>query len=455
MSVESNLGSSLAARALVLADRLLPKGGALRHRNYRLFFAGQGLSLIGTWTQRTALPYVVYEITGSKMLLGLVGFTGLVTFFVAPFAGVIADKVNRRRLLIATQILAMIQAFILAGLYAMDWLTVWEIVALSAMLNLINGFDIPIRQSFVVEMLESRDDLPNAIVLNSFLVNGGKLIGPMVAGGILAILGAGLCFLINGVTFIAVIAALMAMRLKPAHRGAGGKRVLQHLREGAAYAVNFAPIRAILLLLSAVSLLGMSYGTLLPVFAKDVLKGGPDTLGWLMSATGVGAIGGALFLGLRRKVRGLGRVTALASLIFGASLTAFACSKNLWLSLTVLAAAGFGQMVQFSSSNALIQTLVDDDKRGRVMSFYVMSFMGMGPFGALLAGWLANQWDASTAVIVGGVGSMLAAVVFATQLPKLGQIAHPVYARLGIVAQVAVDSNGQPAPTVIPSDARL
>ncbi len=436
--------------------RLLPVGRALRHRNYRLFFLGQGLSLIGTWTQRIALPWVVYQLTGSVLLLGVVGFSAQIpTFVVAPFAGVMADRVDRRRLLVATQTLAMIQAFVLAALTLAGALTVWQIVLLSAMLGLINGFDIPTRQSFVVEMLGSREDLPNAIAMNSFLVNGAKLVGPSVAGLLVVAVGAASCFLINGVTFVAVIVALLAMRLNPGPRKVHDKHVLQHLREGVAYAFNFFPIRAILLLLATVSLLGMSYTVLMPVFAKEILKGGPATFGWLMGATGVGAMGGALFLSLRRNVRGLGRVIVLASLIFGAALIGFGLSRNLFVSLGLLVVAGFGMMVQFASSNSLIQTLVDDDKRGRVMSLYVMAFMGMGPFGSLLAGWLARLFGAPVAVVAGGAGCMLAAGLFATQLPQLGRLAHPIYARLGIVAQTGLSGNDPLAAAALPSDARL
>jgi len=452
-SAQSRRLLSAAARTW---RKFRPVARAFRHRNYRLFFLGQGMSLIGTWMQRIALAWLIYRLTGSALLLGVVGFASqIMTFLVAPFAGVVADRTDRRRLLVATQTLAMVQAFVLAALTMTATVTTWQIVLLSSLLGLINAFDIPVRQSFVVEMLESRQDLPNAIAMNSFLVNGARLVGPSVGGVVIAVVGEGPCFLINGVTFIAVIAALLAMRVKPAVRQAQKPRVLDHLREGLVYAFSFAPIRAILLLLATISLLGMSYTVLMPVFAKDVLGGGPRTLGWLMAAVAVGAMGGAVFLALRKDVRGLGRVLVMAGCLFGGALIGLGCSRNLYLSLGLLAVAGFGMMVQFASSNSLIQTLVDDDKRGRVMSFYVMAFMGMGPFGSLLAGWVARVAGAPVAVVVGGAGCVVAAGLFATRLRLLGSLVHPIYIRLGIVPDPPKDANGQPLGMTPPWEARL
>jgi MFS family permease len=436
--------------------RFLLAARALRNRNYRLFFFGQGLSLIGTWMQRVALGWLVYRLTGSEWLLGVVGFASqFLTFLVAPFAGVLADRTDRRRLLVVTQTLAMVQAFVLAGLTMAGSVQTWQIVLLSALLGLVNAFDIPIRQSFVVEMLESRQDLPNAIAMNSFLVNGARLAGPSAAGLLIAAVGEGACFLINGVTFIAVIAALLAMRLRPAMRQVRQAHVLEHLREGLVYAFGFSPIWAILLLLATVSLLGMSYMVLMPVFARDVLGGGPETLGFLMAATGTGAMGGAVLLALRRDVRGLGRVLVVATLLFGAALIGFGYSRNFYVSMVLLAATGFGMMIQFAASNSLIQTLVDDDKRGRVMSLYVMAFMGMGPFGSLLAGWLARTLGAAAAVAIGGAGCILAAGLFATQLPRLGRVAHPIYVKLGIVPEPLTNGDGETVRVISPWEARL
>ena len=437
-------------------QRSSPATRALRHRNYQLFFFGQGLSLIGTWMQGIALGWLVYRLTGSELLLGVVVFASqMPTFLVAPLAGVLADRINRRRLLVTTQTLAMLQAFVLAGLTMAGVVTTWQIILLSATLGLINAFDLPIRQAFVVEMLESRADLPNAIALNSFMVNGARLIGPSVAGVLIAVVGEGVCFLLNGVSFVAVIAALLAMRIKPAVRHAQKSHVLHNLQEGLVYAFGFAPIRAVLLLVATVSLFGMSYGVLMPVFAKDVLHGGPQTLGYLSAASGVGALGGAVLLASRKSIRGLGRVIMLASALFGAALIAFSYSRNLYLSLCLLAVAGFGMMIQFASSNSLIQTIVDDDKRGRVMSFYVMAFMGMGTFGSLLAGWLARLFGAPTTVAIGGAGCILGAGFFALRLPLLGRLVQPTYIRLGIVPEPANDSNGQPLSITSPWEARL
>jgi len=417
---------------------------ALRHRNYKLFFFGQGTSLIGTWMQRTALGWLVYRITGSEWLLGVVGFSSqILTFLVAPFAGVMADRVSRRPLLVATQTLAMVQAFVLTALTLSGTVAVWHIIVLSVLLGLVNAVDIPVRQSFVVEMLESREDLPNAIALNSFLVNGARLVGPSVAGFVIAALGEGVCFLLNGVSFLAVIAALLAMKVVAEPRAAKESHVLHNLREGLTYTFGFEPIRAILILLASVSIMGMSYGVLMPVFAKDILHGGPKALGFLTACAGMGALVGAASLASRRTVRGLGRVIAMASTTFGASLIAFSFSRDLWLSAALLVAAGLGSMIQTASSNTLLQTIVDDDKRGRVMSFYTVSFMGVAPFGSLLAGALASQFGAPWAVAIGGGGSILAAAYFAAKLPRLGRLVHPVYVRKGIVPQSGSAGEGE------------
>ena len=414
---------------------------ALKHRNYRLFFAGQGMSLVGTWMQRTALAWLVYDLTGEKVMLGIVGFIGqILTFLVAPFAGVLAEHTDRRKLLVLTQALAMIQALVLAGLVFTGTITTWQIVLLSGLLGLVNGFDIPIRQSFVVEMLDSRADLPNAIAMNSLLVNASRLVGPSLAGLLIAAVGTGACFAINGATFLAVIAALLAMRTRPIERLARNGSVLSNLREGIKYAYHFAPIRAILLLLATISLVGSSHTVLLPVFAKDILHGGPRTLGFMMAAIGIGAVAGSIYLAMRPSVRGMGRIMAAGCAMLGVSVIGFGLSRSLALSYCLLAVAGFGIMAQFAGSNSLLQTLVDDDKRGRVMSLYVMAFMGMSPFGSLLAGWLADLIGAPTTVILGGSFCILAGGLFATRLPILGRMAHPVYVRMGIATDPLDDA---------------
>lgn len=407
---------------------------ALRHRNYRLFFSGQGISVIGTWMQHTALGYLVYSLTGSKLLLGVAAFCAQIPVFcLAPLAGVIADRIDRRRLVIATQTLAMIQAAVLGALTLTGQVQVWHILALSLLLGTSNAFDMPTRQSFVVQMLDSPRDLPNALALNSLLVNSARIIGPAIAGRVIAVWGEGQCFLINSATYLAVVVAMLAMQVRPVVRRAAHPSLLASLKEGARYVAGHAPIRSVLLLLAAMSLLGMSYAVQLPAFARDVLHGDAQTLGMLLGAVGVGAVAGVLYMASRSTVRGLGRVMAASCALFGAALITFGLSRWLPLSLALLTVAGFGGVVQIIGANTLVQTLVDDDKRGRVMSFHTLCFMGMGPFGSLLIGSLAQGLGAPAAVILGGAGCVVAAAAFATALPGLGRAVHPIYIRMGIV----------------------
>jgi MFS family permease len=409
-------------------------GRALRHRNYRLFFFGQGTSLIGTWLTRVAQSWLVYRLTGSALLLGIVGFAGQIpTFLLAPLAGVLVDRWDRHRVLVVTQVLATLQSALLAWFALRGTITVWHVLALSAFQGLINAFDTPARQAFVVEMVDRREDLPNAIALNSTMVNGARLLGPSVAGILIAMVGEGWCFFIDALSYVAVIASLVAMRLRPRPEPKPPRRVLVELREGLHYASSFAPIRAILLLLALVSLTGIPYTVLMPIFASQVLKGGPHTLGFLMAATGVGAVIGALWLAARTTVLGLGRTLSVAGALFGAALIAFSFSRAVWLSALLLMLAGGGMMVQMAASNTLIQTMVDEDKRGRVMSFYTMAFFGMMPFGSLAAGWLGARIGAPATVAWGGVATVLAVLVFVRKLPELRRQARPVYERLGIL----------------------
>ncbi len=407
---------------------------ALRSRNFRLFFPGQGVSLIGTWMQRIAMQWLVYRLTGSAAMLGVVGFAGqLPTFLIAPLAGVLSDRWNLHRMVVVLQVLAMLQALALAILSYTGVIAVWHVAALSAILGVINAFEIPARQTFVVEMLESREDLPNAIALNSFLVNGARLVGPSLAGILIAWLGESLCFLLNGVSYIPVVAALLAMRLPARARSHKPARVWADLREGFKYGFGFAPIRAILLLLALVSLVGMPYAVLMPVFADQILHGGPHTLGFLMGATGVGAVLGALYLAARRSVVGLGGVIGRATLLFGAGLILFAGSRTYWLSLVLLGMTGFVMMQQMAASNTILQTIADEDKRGRVMSLYTMAFMGMAPFGSLLAGGLAEWVGAPWTLVIGGAACIVAAAVFLVRLPALRAEVRPIYERKGII----------------------
>jgi len=411
---------------------------ALRSRNYRLYFAGQGISLIGTWIQTIALSWLVYSLTHSAFLLGLVGFSAqIATFLLAPFAGVVADRINRHRLLVLTQTLFMAQAFVLGALVLTRTITVWQIVLLSVLLGTVNAFDTPTRQSFVVSMIENRDDLPNAIALNSSMFNGARLVGPAIAGILIAAVGEGVCFLINAVSYLAVIAALLAMNVTPRVPRAERRRVWHELREGFAYTFGFAPTRDIILLLALVSLVGMPYATLMPIFAAQVLHGGASTLGFLSSAAGIGALAGAVALASRRTVLGLGRWIPASCAAFGVALAAFSWSRWLPLSLLLLAVVGLGMITQMASSNTILQTVVDDEWRGRVMSFYTMAFIGMTPFGSLLAGALASRIGAPRTVMLGGIICVLAAAAFARRLPELRRLVRPVYRERGIIPEVA------------------
>ncbi len=411
---------------------------ALSSRNFRLFFVGQGVSLIGTWMQRIAVGWLVYRLTDSAFLLGVVGFAGQIPAFVlAPFAGVLADRWNRHHLLILTQALAMMQAFVLAYLVLTETVVVWQIIVLSLVLGVVTAFDIPVRQSFMIEMIEEKTDLGNAIALNSSMVNGARLLGPSVAGLLIATVGEGMCFLINGLSYLAVIASLFLMRIAQKDFSARKSRAWHDLKEGIKYVYEFEPIRAIILLLALVSLMGMPYMVLMPIFARDILHGGPSALGFLMGGSGVGALAGALYLASRRGVLGLGKMIPIGAGIFGLGLIAFALSRNFFWSLTLLTAVGFGQMIQLATSNTLLQTMVDDDRRGRVMGFFTVAFVGMAPVGSLLAGALASVIGAPWNLFVGGVSCLVGAGIFARKLPQLREKARPIYVKKEILPEVA------------------
>jgi MFS family permease len=418
--------------------RLIFRG--LSHRNYRLFFGGQGISLIGTWMQQIAMSWLVYRLTNSAFLLGVIGFSSQICSFIfSPFAGVLSDRWNRHHILVVTQSLAMVQAFILASLTLMGVVAVHQLIILAIFLGLVNAFDMPTRQAFVVEMVEKREDLGNAIALNSFLFNGARLVGPSIAGILISILGEGMCFLLNGVSFLAVITALLAMKMTPNKRESERTQVWRGLKEGFTYAFRFPPIRSILFFLGWISLVGMANTTLMPVFAKDILHGGPHTYGFLMGAVGVGAIIGAIFLASRRSVLGLGKIIVIASAILGIGLISFSLSHLLWLSLFLLLLTGFGMMVHMASSNTILQTMVDDDKRGRVMSLYTMAFMGMAPFGSLAGGSLAGSIGAPNTLIIGGASCLLGSFMFAKKLPSIRKMVRPIYIRKGILLEPIID----------------
>jgi MFS family permease len=385
-----------------------------------------------------AMGWLVYRLTNSAFMLGAVGFMSqMPSFLLTPFAGVYVDRLDRRSIMIGAQTLSMMQAFALAALVLTGKIEVWHIIALSLLLGLINAFDAPARQAFVLEMIDTREDLGNAIALNSIMFNGARLIGPSIAGVVIAAAGEGVCFLANGVSFIAVIAALLAMRMRPSVPVERHANILHGLKEGIVYALGSLPIRLILLLLGLVSVVGMPYGVLMPVFATDILKGGPQIFGFLMSASGVGALTGAAYLAARKTVVGLGRQIAIASGILGLGLVAFSLSRSLALSMVFLFFVGFGMIVHAASSNTVLQMVVDDDKRGRVMSFYTMAFMGMMPFGSLLAGTLASRIGAPATMLAGGVSCIAGSLAFAVRLPYLRREIRPIYRKKGIIAEAA------------------
>jgi MFS family permease len=413
---------------------------ALAYRNYRLFFGGQGLSLIGTWMQQIAMSWLVYRMTNSVFLLGLIGFTGqFPTVIFGSFAGVYADRLNRRNLLIATQTFAMLQAFLLAFLTLTGSVAVWHLIVLSIILGTVNAVDVPVRQSFVIDMVENKNDLGNAIALNSFMFNGARLVGPSIAGLLIAYVGEGVCFLLNGISFFAIILALMAMRTTQKVRQQSSDAVLHELKEGFQYAAGFAPIRYIILLVGLLSLLSMPYIVLMPVFARDILHGGSHTLGFLMGASGIGALAGALYLASRKSVIGLARLITISTCVFGCGLIAFSVSRYLPLSLCLMLVTGFGMILSMASCNTIVQTVVDEDKRGRVMSFYAIAFVGMAPFGSLIGGSLAHNIGAPLTLTLCGVSSIVGAIFFYKRLPEIRKFVRPIYLRMGIIQEMPTE----------------
>ncbi|HPZ44198.1 MAG TPA: MFS transporter [Bacillota bacterium] len=387
---------------------------ALSSRNYRLFFTGQGISLIGTWMQSIAMSWLAYRLTGSEFLLGVIGFTNQIPSLVfTPLAGVLADRWNRHHMLIGTQVLAMLQAFTAAVLALTGVITVWHLIALSLFQGLVTSFDIPARQSLVVLMVDKKEDLPNAIALNSFLFNGARLVGPTVAGILIAVLSEGMCFLINGVSYLAVITALLAIRINAGHKTEQDANLLQQLKEGFGYAFSSVSIRTVLSFSATISFAGMPYSVLMPVIAREVLSGGPDTFGYLITASGLGAVTGALYMAVRRNVAGLSSLLPVSMGIFGIGLVALSQSRVFGISVLLMLLTGFGMMTHMASNNTILQTIVDDDKRGRVMSLYTMSFFGMAPFGSLVAGTLASRIGAPATIMCCGLICLLAAMLFA------------------------------------------
>jgi MFS family permease len=411
---------------------------SLQYRNYRLFFAGQSVSLIGTWMQRIAMPWLVYHLTGSAFLLGVVSFAGQIpTFLIAPFAGVLTDRFSRYRVLLVTQIVSLLQALTLAILALAGDLQIWHIVALSIAMGCINAFDVPSRHSFVIEMVEKKEDLGNAIALNSMMFNGARLIGPSIAGLMLATTGEGICFLINAISYVFVITSLLMMRVPRREIKKKGTHMLRELKEGLDYTFGFAPIKYLILLLGLVSLMGGSYQVLMPVYAKEVLHGGSGTFGFLMGAAGLGALLGAVYLASKESLLKLGRLIPAACALFSIGLISIAFSRFFLLSMFLLVITGLGMMLHTASSNTILQTITDDDKRGRVMGFYTMAIMGTAPFGSLLAGALAKGIGTTATIFIGGAVCLTGAIFFYRKLPELKTIVRPVYVKMGIIPEVA------------------
>src|SRR5579883_2479566 len=409
---------------------------ALHHRNYRLFFAGQFVSLAGTWMTNVATSWLVYRLTGSALLLGLVGFAGqFPAFLLAPVAGIYVDRWNQHKLIVATQTASMIQSFALAALTLTGRINVPWLLALGAAQGLINAFDMPCRQAFLVTMIEGKEDLGNAIALNSSMVNASRLLGPSIGGLIIAAAGEGWCFFIDGASYLAVIAALLAMIVPASAAPKTESRPLHDFLEGWNYVRGSMPIRSIILLLALSSLVGVPYAVLIPIFAGGILHGGPHTLGLLMAASGCGALIGAVWLASRKSVLGLNGAIPAAAAVFGVGLVAFACSRAVWLSSLLIMLAGGGFMIQMAASNTILQTIVDDDKRGRVMSFFMMAFLGTAPFGSLFAGGLADRVGAPKALALGGALCLLGAAWFSRLLPKIRHAIRPIYVRMGILPQ--------------------
>lgn len=411
---------------------------AFRHRNFRLYFSGQSISLIGTWVQQIALSWTIYQLTHSSFLLGLVSFAGqLPLFILTPFAGVLVDRFNRHRIIIITQSLALIQAMMLAVVVSTGTLAVWNLVALNLFAGMILAVDLTARQAFIVDMVGSGHDLPNAVALNAFVINGGRMLGPAIAGLLLTVVSPAVCFYANAVSYIPVIAALAAMRVHRSPNAPVESSPVEDLIEGVNYAIGFPPIRAVLILVALVSLAGLPYAVLMPVFAAETLHGNAHTLGWLMTAPGIGALVATLYLASRKSIFGAGVRIAVGAILFGAGLVGLGLAKNFTLALVALALLGLGMIVQLATSNTILQTIVEDDKRGRVMSLYTTAFMGMAPFGSLIGGAVARQIGVQLTMICGGILCLGGGLLFATRIPVLQPMVLPIYRRKGIIPQVA------------------
>ncbi len=409
---------------------------ALRHRNYRLFFGGQTVSLVGTWITRIATSWLVYRLTKSVLLLGIVGFAGQIPLLIlGPLGGVVGDRWDRHKILVWTQVLSALQSLALAIL-AFTHITVVEIIVLQVIQGIINAFDTPARQAFVVEMVEDREDLPNAIALNSAMFNGSRIIGPSIGGIMIAMVGEGWCFMADAISYVAVIISLLAMSFVREPRKPPETHVLEELRVGFQYVARFAPVRALLLIVSLVSIFGTPYIVLMPAIASSVLHGGPHTLGLLMTASGVGALIGTFYLASRHTVVGLGKVIITATAGLSLGLIAFAFTRNLLVAILVIPIVGAGMMLQSASANTILQTIVEEHMRGRVMAFYSMAVLGAMPIGSLISGILADRIGAQNTIIAGAVVCIAGAVYFGFRRPALAALIRPIYVERGILEAV-------------------
>ncbi len=406
---------------------------SLKHRNFQLFFSGQLISLVGTWMQSIAEAWLIYRLTGSSVLLGLLGFVSQIPIFLlSPIGGLAADRWPRQRVVISTQVASMTLGFTLAALTLTGRIRVWEIIVLATLLGVVNAFDVPARQSFLIEMV-GREDLLNAIALNSTMFNGARVAGPAVAGLLVAQVGEGWCFFLNGVSYIAVIAGLLMMRLEKSLAAHDGSSPIEKLREGLRFVRHARPIRTLLLLLGLVSFTALPFSVLMPIFADRILHGGASAYGNLMGAVGLGATFGAFTLAMRQQLRGLGSIVAYSAIGLGISLTFFGASRFYWFSLVALVLAGYAMMMQFTSANTLIQAMVPDQLRGRVMSLYSMMFIGMAPIGSLVAGKMAQHIGAPSTVALGGLASLVGGVVFAVKWPSMRAPARELVAAQGMM----------------------
>ena len=406
---------------------------SLKHRNFQLFFSGQLISLVGTWMQSIAEAWLIYRLTGSSVLLGLLGFVSQIPIFLlSPIGGLAADRWPRQRVVISTQVASMTLGFTLAALTLTGRIRVWEIIVLATLLGVVNAFDVPARQSFLIEMV-GREDLLNAIALNSTMFNGARVAGPAVAGLLVAQVGEGWCFFLNGVSYIAVIAGLLMMRLEKSLAAHDGSSPIEKLREGLRFVRHARPIRTLLLLLGLVSFTALPFSVLMPIFADRILHGGASAYGNLMGAVGLGATFGAFTLAMRQQLRGLGSIVAYSAIGLGISLTFFGASRLYWFSLVALVLAGYAMMMQFTSANTLIQAMVPDQLRGRVMSLYSMMFIGMAPIGSLVAGKMAQHIGAPSTVALGGFASLVGGVVFAVKWPSMRAPARELVAAQGMM----------------------